>query len=296
MSQMGCEEVHGDLGITQAQLLGLVDEFFDLYRARPVKRNSGGVGINHAFAIYAAAKILDPAVIVESGVWRGQSTWILEQAAPHSRLVCLDPHPERRVYTSGRATYFTDDFAGIDWSKTDVSGALCFFDDHQNAYERLKEMKWWGFQHAIFEDNFPPGEGDSYSLRHVIAGSGHPHIQMSASFRPRGWRRALTSLQEWALHRNYWRQSVIRQPNSIDRSGLARNLVGLQEIPPLAVNESNNWGGPWIGPYALVAEPLFLDEDERSRALARIADVVGDDPDELRRELEYGYVCLVQIR
>ena len=48
----------------------------------------------------------------------------------------------------------------------------CFFDDHQNAYKRLQQCKWFGFRHVVFEDNYPSGQGDSYSLKQAFANAG----------------------------------------------------------------------------------------------------------------------------
>ncbi|MHB8840028.1 MAG: hypothetical protein ACYC7F_13885, partial [Gemmatimonadaceae bacterium] len=165
--------------LTRQQLLDLLPEFVARYPARPIGNNEGGMHFNHAFAAFAVARHLMPRTIVESGVWKGQSTWLFEQACPQARLVCLDPNPGVREYSSPRAEYRTDDFALLDWSGVERESALCFFDDHQNCFQRLIEMKWWGFRRAIFEDNFPCGEGDCYSLRHALAGFGHPHLQMS---------------------------------------------------------------------------------------------------------------------
>ena len=124
------------------ELVAMLPQFLELYQNRPIKSNAGGKGFNHCFATYAIVKKLAPKVVVESGVWRGQSTWLFEQACPAAQLVCIDPSPEFRIYTSNRATYHMDDFALIDWSHIDRESALCFFDDHQNANQRLMEMKW----------------------------------------------------------------------------------------------------------------------------------------------------------
>lgn len=46
-------------------------------------------------------------------------------------------------------------------------------------------MKWWGFNLAIFEDNYPSGEGDAYSLKQVKEKSGHENIQLSNKYKPK---------------------------------------------------------------------------------------------------------------
>ena len=172
--------------LTNNNLFPYLDDFLKVYALRPIKPNFGGMGMNHSFALYSILRAIEPKLVVESGVFKGHSTFIIEKAVPDAQIISLDPCPEFRVYSSKNAKYFSEDFAGIDWTQFDISNSLCFFDDHQNAYSRLMEMKWWGFSKAIFEDNFPVGEGDFYSLRQVFNGIGHINIQMSKSYAPRG--------------------------------------------------------------------------------------------------------------
>ncbi len=277
--------------ITRQALLELLPAFAELYAARPIAVNDGGMHFNHAFAAFALARHLAPPVIIESGVWKGQSTWLFEQACPQATLFCLDPNPDVRQYTSPRAEYRTDDFALLDWSHIARETALCFFDDHQNCFQRLVEMKWWGFRRAIFEDNFPCGEGDCYSLRHVRAGFGHPHLQMSASYQGT-WRERYTRRRhEQVLHAHYPRQAMLRRPNSTDRAALELNLLAYQEIPPVVRYPHNNWGGEWTGAYA--SEPPLRDafgDDAVGRVLQAIE---SDNPG---RAFGYGYLCGVVLR
>lgn len=76
---------------------------------------------------------LSPDLIVESGVWKGQGTWLIEQACPQADLICIDLNLSRVEYKSKRAEYFDVDFDLIDFSGRDKTNAICFFDDHQNA-------------------------------------------------------------------------------------------------------------------------------------------------------------------
>jgi len=229
-----------------------VAEFYELYRSRPIVQNSLGMGFNHCFATWFILREMQPTVVVESGVWRGQSTWLIEQAVPAAEIIAIDPVPEARVYMSQKVRYETVDFSRLDWSQTDVANAVVFFDDHQNSYERLKEMFWLGFRHAIFEDNYPCGEGDFYSLRHLRAGYGHPHIQMSPAYARKPRERIKRLLVEPLLRRLGHAQKVIVPPNDSDRANLARNLAAYVEFPAVVMNDRNNWGDEWSGSHASV--------------------------------------------
>ena len=147
--------------LSNKKYLKYLEEFVDVFIKSPIVENSGGMGFNHSYFTYYVMKELTPQLVVESGVWKGHSTYIIESASPNSNIVSLYIDLSRNIYKSKNSKYFETDFNNIDWSSIDgVDDSVCFFDDHKNSLDRLKEMKWWGFKRAIFEDNFPTSEGD----------------------------------------------------------------------------------------------------------------------------------------
>ena len=168
--------------VEAADLRQQVAEFMAVYERRPIHNNVGGMRFNHSFATWVMLRLLKPRFVIESGVWQGHSTWLIEQACPDAQIFCLDLDFSRLLFRSQRATYIQRDFAECAWSILDPAAALCFFDDHQNAYQRLKDMRWASFSRAIFEDNFPSQGGDCYSIRKVIDGTGHERVQLSSNW------------------------------------------------------------------------------------------------------------------
>jgi hypothetical protein len=148
-------------------------DFRSLYARRPILDNHGGMRAPHLFATWFMVRTLRPTHIVESGVFKGLGTWLLEQAAPAARLFCIEPNPTAIEYRSARAEYLVRDFAETTW---DLPGptTLLFFDDHQNALERVQLAGELGFRHLIFEDNYPAGRGDCYSLKRAFMGEAPP--------------------------------------------------------------------------------------------------------------------------
>lgn len=145
-------------------------EFLSIYENKPIVDNSGGQKAAQLFYSWYIVKKIKPSVIIESGVFKGQGTWAFEQASPTSKLICLDPFLERwGGYRSKSAQYLQKDFKEVNWSELeDKSSVLCFFDDHQNAFERIVQMKMLGFTLAMFEDNYPEGHGDCVSLKKIF--------------------------------------------------------------------------------------------------------------------------------
>ncbi|KAH6781385.1 DNA-directed RNA polymerase subunit beta [Perilla frutescens var. hirtella] len=191
-----CRSKHGKtVEWTSKDLLRALEEFVPIYETRPIKNNMNGMGFDHSFGLWFITRWLKPDLMIESGAFKGHSTWVLRQAMPDTRILSLSPrHPEKYLkkgpaYVDGNCTYFAGkdfvDFGSMDWESVlrkhgieDPSRALVFFDDHQNELKRLKQALKAGFKHLVFEDNYDTGIGDHYSLRQIcdqfyIRGGGH---------------------------------------------------------------------------------------------------------------------------
>jgi hypothetical protein len=257
---------------TRRQIHDGLDEFADVYGRRPLAVNSGGMRAPHMLALWVMLRSLEPDLVVESGVWKGQGTWLIEQACPQSQIVCLDPVPESRLYTSSRATYLTGDFDTL--ALTDVTDrSVAFFDDHQNAYRRLQQAHWAGFRHVIFEDNYPPGRGDCYSLWQVMAGVG---------FAPERGRGPKGRLKHW-LQRRACRSDIVPATEGHAKL-LGRMLEVYAEFPPLVRPTRTRWGDEWSLEKYPTAEPLLaLPVEEQYREMANEGEY-------------YTWMCYARIR
>jgi len=147
-----------------------LDEFLEAYNDRPIKDNQGGMASPHCFATWCMLKKISPNFVIESGVFKGQGTWLIEKALPGVKLFSIEPWLNRIEYTSNQAKYLSSDFSLIDWSKEDIipEQTVCFFDDHQDCPPRLLTANKFGFTKLIFEDNYPIGQGDCISLKHLL--------------------------------------------------------------------------------------------------------------------------------
>jgi hypothetical protein len=271
-------------------LLKYLEEFTDVYINSPIKDNAGGMGFNHSYFTYFVFKELQPQLAIESGVWKGHSTYIIESASPNSQIISLDPYPNNIIYKSKIAKYFDTDFNCIDWrSFAGIDNSLCFFDDHQNSLERLKEMKWWGFKRAIFEDNFPTGEGDSYSLKQIINKSGHPNIQLSKKYLPKTRKKIKErKIEEQVLNKFYFRQSMIVKPNSVDRDGLNLNIENIQEFPPIHTSEINYWGHKWIDEYKKLENLINMENINEFPKFKKLFEKNQDN-------FDYGFITYLEL-
>ena len=148
--------------------------FASIYKNRPIKDNKHGMKFPHMFAFFFLLKKLKPDFVVESGVFRGQSTWLIEQALPNTKILSIDINLDQRKYISSRAVYSNLDFKYHDFSKI-PSNTLAFFDDHQPHLDRIKQSKFFGIKNIIFEDNYPPGYGDFPTLKYIYSNKNFNH-------------------------------------------------------------------------------------------------------------------------
>lgn len=230
----------GHVPWTREDMLADLDEFCALYEARPIPNNMGGMRAPHMFMTWFALRQLQPRVIIESGVWLGQGTWLFEQACPDAQIHCIDPILDRVRYRSPRAVYHREDLNAIDWAGVPREDTLLFFDDHQNAYERLRSMRWLGFRHAMFEDNYPPGAGDCYSLKQVFMGAGFTWPHTRAKKLRFNLRQGVNSVIGRPL---LYRPAV--EENRVDALNLYDNLEVYYEFPPVIRSATTKWGTPW---------------------------------------------------
>lgn len=165
----------GSVPWSREDMIEALEEFALLNQQRPIEENIYGMRAPHTFLAWFVLQWMRPAAIVESGVAFGQGTWFFEKACPDADLYCIEPYLglEKICYKSARATYFEQDFSTLDWSHLPKTETVLFFDDHQDAFERVQQAKQRGFTHLLIEDNYPVGQGDCYSLKQAFEREDH---------------------------------------------------------------------------------------------------------------------------
>ena len=156
------------------EILKQLEIFKDLYKHRPIKENIDGMRFQHMFATYFILKKLNPSFIIESGVFKGQSTWLIENTLPNSKILSIDIDLSKREYISKNAKYSNIDFKNQDFSNI-PNDTLVFLDDHVNHYERLQQAKFFNIKNIILEDNYLADKGDFYTLNHAYGNRGFNH-------------------------------------------------------------------------------------------------------------------------
>lgn len=168
-------------------LRALVDAFWELIPQAPVRQRRGGSGFNGALQLFVLMRALEPDFVIESGVFRGLTTWIIRQARPEAEIFCRDPNLSRLQYRDPHARYCTQDWSSADWSGLDPARTVAFFDDHVSQARRVVEAHARGLTRLVFDD-------DAAAHRiHAHGGPAHPTIAMitnwGAAPEPIRWQR-----------------------------------------------------------------------------------------------------------
>lgn len=197
--------------------LAALDAFAEIYDTRPVRDNSGGSGFNDSLWLFVLGRAFAPSWIVESGVHKGHSTWILRQACPDAKIFSFDITLKNIQYVDDNTEYFERDWG--DWENPpglDPARALIFFDDHIDQARRLVEAAGRGFSTAIFDDNF--------AAEHLYATGGPPVPTLAMVTDPE---LATVPEIEWTRSGKLYRYAV-------DREALAeaRSLIEHYEVMP----------------------------------------------------------------
>ena len=250
--------------------------FKELYKKRPIKKNIHGMMFPHMFATHFILKKIKPKFVIESGVYKGQSTWLIENTLPKCEILSIDIDLSQREYISKKANY-----SNLDFKMHDFSGipdeTLVFFDDHVSHLERIQQAKFFNIKNIIFEDNYPSNEGDFYTIKHSYQNSGFNHrytilskIKTTCLF--------LTYMMKKIFNKNYYFPlnkitSRIRDHylNPNDFKNIEKIIDIYFEFPPIINNKSG------------IKEPIFknLDID------------FEDAKDELK---SYNYLTYVKLK
>jgi hypothetical protein len=149
------------------QIRSQVSEFREIYLNAPVTMNKYGLHFSTGLLLFLIARRRDPALIVESGVYKGLSTYFLSAACPVAEIRAFDPNLSELSFRSSNATYQPTDWMDCNIRCDPLRSNLGFFDDHQCQARRVIEAHDRGFRHLIFDD--------SWSMEAVI-GCGWPPV------------------------------------------------------------------------------------------------------------------------
>lgn len=244
----------------------LFQQFWPIYESRPIKNNVGGCELPQLFGLWVFLTEERPTNIIESGAWKGQTTWLFHSTCRDADIVSIDPVVANRQWTApDRVEYSEIDFIYHNWSAVNYDQALVFFDDHVNEYKRLMNCRSWRFKRIVFEDNYPARAGDP-SIRQMLAG------EPCGIHKPTLKNRIKKFMRSYAARFDDYAE---RYDSAVLQQALAAIPGSYEEFPPLVQAELTRWGIPWAVAYPEVKPCLdlaLLTERQLGRVLATAKD------------------------
>ena len=108
-------------------------------------------------------RLLQPKVVVESGVYHGSSLFTIKASAPQAKIFAFDVSFKTLLSRLDGV-----DYREYDWGADDVRAEgpsdLCFFDDHINNCKRVRQAYDRGFKHVVVDDS--PDLGEIHHFRY----------------------------------------------------------------------------------------------------------------------------------
>ena len=137
----------------QSDLIDHINEYQKIFYNSPITDLTSGYGFNEGLILYCTLKKLNPTLVIESGVMKGFTTYIIHHATSNRcKIFCYDINFKNLIFTSTKAKYFNHDVT-VNYPNflNEVSFAL--WDDHTSHLNRLKFSLKHKIKYNIFDDD-----------------------------------------------------------------------------------------------------------------------------------------------
>lgn len=125
-----------DIQLEEIEVRRQIEQFRKIYENRPAKDLEGGFGFNNLLMLYLIIKNFSPQSVIESGVWRGNTSYIIDKSNENKMDVYShDINLRNNRYNSKRVKHYEYDVTNNKELK-EASISLAFFDDHVSHYDR----------------------------------------------------------------------------------------------------------------------------------------------------------------
>ena len=130
-----------------------LDEFEQVFAKSPVKEHESGFGYNESVMLYTLLKIINPEIVIESGVMKGFTTYLIDSATNRNcKIFSYDINFENKIYNSKKAKYINSDIThNLPSIKNKSTVAL--WDDHTSQLDRLIFSQKHKIKYNFFDDD-----------------------------------------------------------------------------------------------------------------------------------------------
>lgn len=153
------------IGISSASLsVKDIDTYFNLMARNRAFGLLGTTPGNGTLWLCMLMRVLNPKVVVESGVYHGSSLYTIKASAPQAKVFAFDVTFANLLSRLEGVDYRERDWGMDDDVHAESPSDLCFFDDHINNCKRVRQAYERGFRHVIVDDS--PDLGEIHNFRY----------------------------------------------------------------------------------------------------------------------------------
>ena len=141
------------LKLNKFDIENYINEFEDVFLKSPIKEQGSGFGYNEGVFFYTILKIINPTVVIESGIMKGFTTYLIDAATNENcRVYCYDINLENNLYNSKKATYVNTDITK-NVPSIHNEKVVALWDDHTSQIDRLKFSLMHNIEYNFFDDD-----------------------------------------------------------------------------------------------------------------------------------------------
>ena len=126
--------------------------FDGIFRECPISSLSGGMGYNNGLFCFCLIRLIQPDIVIESGVWRGYSTYLIDKSTSKGTcILSFDINLSLVEWKSQKANYYNYDLS--DYTEPIKGKILALFDDHVSHYDRINFCHKKKIEFIILDDD-----------------------------------------------------------------------------------------------------------------------------------------------
>ncbi len=135
------------------ELNNYIQEYNEVFYNSPIKELESGFGFNEGVFLYAILKIIKPTLVIESGIMKGFTTYLIDAATDNDcKILCYDINLDNNLFVSRKAKYINSDILeNYPFIRNERVFAL--WDDHTSQLDRLQFSIENKIKYNFFDDD-----------------------------------------------------------------------------------------------------------------------------------------------
>lgn len=135
------------------KILEYISDFDYVFSKSPVKEHESGFGYNEGVFFFVVLKIINPQIVIESGIMKGFTTYLIDTATnDNCKIFCYDINFSNKIFHSSKAKYINADITN-NIPAVGNKKVVALWDDHTSQLDRLKFSQDHNIEYNFFDDD-----------------------------------------------------------------------------------------------------------------------------------------------